>query len=300
MKPLVFSLFSPSKLFEKVIKNSNLEIGNTILRDFPDGETFIKINSHVKNRDVIVMTSLNQPNKKIIPLIFFAKTVRELGAKKVGLIAPYLAYIRQDKRFNKGDCISSRYFAELLSQYFDCLMTIDPHLHRYRSLDEIYSIPTVTLHAKEKIIEWILNHTKNPIIIGPDVESKQWVSSIANKVNIPYLILQKIRHGDREVEVSIPKIHEFRFHTAVLIDDIISTGSTMIETIKHLKKFEINSIICIGIHGIFANNAYQVLKQTGCTIITCNTIDHETNAIDLSNLIINALPENESNNKGMF
>lgn len=293
MKPIVFSLFSPSKLFEKVIKNSNLEIGDTILRDFPDGETFIKINSQVKNRDVIVMTSLNHPNQKLLPLIFFSKTVKELGAKKIGLIAPYLPYMRQDKSFSTGECISSRYFAELLSQHFDWLMTIDPHLHRYKSLDEIYSIPTVTLHAKEKIIEWILNHTKNPIIIGPDVESKQWVSSIADKANIPYLILQKIRRGDREVEVSIPKIHEFQFQTVVLIDDIISTGNTMIEAIKHLIKLEINSIICIGIHAIFANDAYQILKQSGCTIITCNTIDHETNAIDLSNLIIHVLSKNE-------
>ncbi|MBA2654451.1 MAG: ribose-phosphate diphosphokinase [Gammaproteobacteria bacterium] len=289
MNAIIFSLFSPSQLSDKVIENCNLEIGDAVLRDFPDGETFIKINSDVQNRDVIVMTSLNYPNNKILPLLFFSRTVKELGAKKIGLIAPYLAYMRQDKNFSTGECISSRYFADLLSQNFDWLLTIDPHLHRYKYLDEVYTTPTFTLHAKEKIVKWIQGNVKNPIIIGPDAESKQWVSSIADSANIPYLILQKIRRGDREVEVSIPQIHEFRFHTVVLIDDIISTGNTMIEAIKHLKKSEVKSVICIGIHALFAKNSYEALKQSGCSIITCNTIDHNTNAIDLSSLIVHVL-----------
>lgn len=298
MKPVIFSLFLPSDLFIRVTENSNLDIGDAILRDFPDGETFIKINSDVKNRHVIVMTSLDHPNKKILPLLFFSRTVKELGAKKVGLIAPYLAYMRQDKRFSSGECISSRYFAELLSQHFDWLMTIDPHLHRYKSLSQLFSIPAITLHAKDKIIEWIQDNIKNPIIIGPDAESKQWAANIADKANLPYLILQKIRRGDRKVEVFIPKFNKFQSNTAVLVDDIISTGATMIKTVKYLKKLEINAVICIGIHGIFANNAYQVLKQSGCSqIITCNTIDHRTNAVDLSNLIIHALPVNGVDNK---
>lgn len=293
MNPMIFSLFSPSSLFIKVTENSNLEIGDATLRYFPDGEALIKINSDIQNRHVIVMTSLSQPNKKTLPLIFFAKTVKELGAKKIGLIAPYLAYMRQDKRFSTGECISSRYFAGLLSQHFDWLMTVDPHLHRYQSLNEIYTIPTITLHAESKIIEWMRINIKNPIIIGPDAESKQWAVSIANKSNFPYLLFQKIRRGDREVEVSVPKIHKFRSHTAVLIDDIISTGSTMIETIKYLKKNEINMIICVGIHALFSNDAYQALKEAGAQVVTCDTIDHETNAIDLSSLIINALSENQ-------
>lgn len=290
MKPMVFSLFPFSSLFLKVLENSDIELGDAILREFPDGETYLKINSNVKGRNVIVLTSLDQPNKKILPLIFFSKTVKELGAKKIGLIAPYLAYMRQDKRFSTGECISSRHFSGLLSQHFDWLMTIDPHLHRYKSLDEIYTIPTILLHAQDKIIEWIQGNIKNPVIIGPDAESKQWAGSIASKANIPYLILQKNRRGDREVNVSLSNLSEFLSCTPVLIDDIISTGSTMIETIKHLKKIEINPPVCIGIHAIFTKNSYQALKNTGHTrIITCNTIDHMTNTIDLSGLIINAL-----------
>lgn len=290
MKPIIFSLFPPSKLFTKVAEtNSALEIGDALLEEFPDKETYLKINSNVKDRTVIVMTSFNNVNNKILPLLFFSRTAKELGAKEVGLVAPYLAYMRQDKRFSEGECVSSRCFSALLSQYFDWLVTIDPHLHRYKNLAEIYTIPTVTLHAEDKINEWIVNNLKNPIIIGPDIESKQWAESIARKSNIPYVILEKTRHGGTEVEVSIPTLHKLKFDTVVLIDDIISTGNTMIETIKHLKKLKIKSIVCIGIHALFTKDAYETLKRNDVSVITCNTIDHETNAIDVSSLIVPTL-----------
>jgi ribose-phosphate pyrophosphokinase len=289
LKSIIFPAFPPSKLTDNVIKkNPDLEYGDADLHYFPDGEIYLKINSDLENKNVIVMTSLNNPNEKILPLLFFSRAIKKSGANKVGLIAPYLAYMRQDKQFNPGECITSHYFAEIISQHFDWLMTIDPHLHRYKSLQEIYTIPTITLHAKEKIFEWILNNIENPIIIGPDVESKQWAE---NKAGIPYLILQKIRRGARDVTISIPKINNYQSHTFILIDDIISTARTMIETVKHLKERSNNSIVCLGIHAVFAKNAYQELIKSGCDrIITCNTIDHTTNTIDLSTLIINALP----------
>lgn len=290
MKPIIFSLFQATELISNVIKNFNAEIGDVILRAFPDGESYIKINSAVKNRHIIVMTSLDHANEKLLPLLFFARTVKELGAKKIGLVAPYLAYMRQDKQFKKGECVSSRDFAAILSHYFDWLMTIDPHLHRYKSLDEIYTIPTVTLQSKEKIIDWINTHIKNPVIIGPDIESKQWAENIAKDANIPYLILQKVRRGDSSVEVSVPRIERFASYIPVLIDDIISTGKTMLATIAHLKKLNMQSVVCVGIHAIFANDSYEaLLKADDIRIVTCNTINHVTNKIDLSSLIIDKL-----------
>lgn len=292
MKPLILSLFDNNSLTDTIAKQLKLEAGKIILHDFPDQETYIQWENSLQNRDVIIFTSLDKPNQKILPLLFAVEAARDLGAKKVGLCCPYLGYMRQDKRFKKGEGITSNYFAKLLSGYFDWLVTIDPHLHRHHNLSEIYSIPSSVLHATGKISEWILQHIKNPVLIGPDAESEQWVCEVAAGANAPYIILEKIRHGDEAVEVSQPAVKPFLEHTPVLVDDIISTARTMIETINHLKKANMKAAVCVGVHAVFAGNSYQSLLQSGAAeVITCNTINHPSNAIDLSGLLIEGIRE---------
>lgn len=290
MIPIVFSLFNNLNFAEAIKDTCNYEMGEISIRFFPDEEIYIKINSNVKNREVLFVASLDRPNSKFLSLIFAAETARDLGAKKITLVAPYLAYMRQDKRFNPGEGITSKYFATLLSNHFDCLITIDPHLHRRHSLTEIYKKSNLVLHAEEKISAWIKQYVKQPIIIGPDKESEQWVSKVAQNIQAPFLILEKHRKGDSLVEVSVPKLEQHQGYTPVLLDDIIATAKTMIEVVKHLKDKGMRKPICIGIHAIFAGNAYTALLEAGADkIITCNTVTHPSNAIDLSELIANAI-----------
>ncbi len=283
---IVFSLFSNQDLAKIIQKQCKYELGEITQHKFPDEETIIKINSNVSGRNVIFITSLNQPDTKLLPLLFAAETARSLGASSIKLIAPYLAYMRQDKVFESGQGITSVYFAKLISNYFDALVTIDPHLHRWHNLKAIYKIPTYVLHATNLIAKWISEHVKSPVLIGPDAESSQWVKEIAKKANAPFLILEKNRKGDNVIDVSIPNIENHNHAIPVLIDDIISTGMTMIETIKHLHTLKMPPPICIGVHAIFAKDAYQKLLDTGVKqIITCNTISHVSNGIDISHEI---------------
>lgn len=130
--PIIFSLFGCEKLADIIIKKSGFLAGKITAHQFPDEESLIKLETDVNDRTVIFLANLNRPNGKILPLLFAAETARELGASKVVLIAPYLPYMRQDKIFKAGEGITSKYFAKLLSGYFDGLITIDPHLHRWR------------------------------------------------------------------------------------------------------------------------------------------------------------------------
>lgn len=285
-KPLLFSLFDHTALVKTISERCFYEIGDFVLHQFPDEETYIKINSPVKDRAVILLASLDHPNDKAIPLFFAAQTLKDLGAKEVGLVAPYLAYMRQDKRFNPGEGISSHYFADLISHHFDWLVTIDPHLHRKKSLAEIYAIPTTVLHASHLIAKWVNVHVAKPLLIGPDQESDQWVSDIAQKIHAPYVVLEKIRSGDRTVDISFPSLEQYQENVPILIDDIISTAKTMMAAVNHLKNVNKNLPICIGVHGIFAGNAYQDLLNTGVAqVVTCNTIKHDSNAIDIATVI---------------
>lgn len=287
MKKIFFTLPGNEKLADLLIQKEDGEKGNAETHQFPDGETYIRIFSNVKDKEVVIICTLNQPDSKLLPIYFLAKTAKELGVKKVTLVAPYLAYMRQDKVFNPGEAVTSTYFAQLISSFIDTLITIDPHLHRRTSLSEIYSIPTRLGHAANHISAWIKKNIDKPLLIGPDIESEQWVSEVAKNANASYIILTKIRHGDSDVSVSVPAVEQYKEFTPVLVDDIISTGHTMIETINQLKMAGMKPAVCIGVHAIFSGNSFQEIKNSGVKeIISCNTIPHESNRIDISDLLI--------------
>lgn len=287
MKNIIFALPGNEQLTEKLAKQLNAEIGETNIRQFPDGETYVQIKSDVKDKKVILVCTLHQPDDKLLPLYFLSKTAIDLGAKCTCLIAPYLAYMRQDRRFNPGEAITSEYFGSLISQFAETLVTVDPHLHRRSSLSEVYGIPSEVVHAANHISDWIKNNVENPILVGPDSESEQWVSVVAKNAGAPFMVLEKIRHGDKDVEVSVPDVENYKNHIPVLVDDIISSARTMIETVQHLKKSGMKDPICIGVHAVFGGNAYQDLKDTGVAdIVTCNTIPHPSNKIDISDILV--------------
>lgn len=290
MNTILFALYPSAINIKKMCKQLDYGSGEIEIRQFPDEETYVKINSDVIKKQIIFYSSLDKPNSKILPLLFAAETARELGAEKIGLIAPYLAYMRQDKQFYPGEGVTSKYFASMISQYFNWMITIDPHLHRRHSMSEIYSIPTYVLHATVQIANWIKANVPDPIIIGPDMESEQWVTEVAKEAQAPFVILEKTRKGDQKVEISMPKMDEYKTRTPILVDDIISTAKTMIETVKHLKNLKMKPPICIGVHAVFSGNAYSDLLNSGVEkVVTCSTIKHPSNMIDVSNLIINAL-----------
>lgn len=287
MEKIVFAFPGNEMLAKSIIEKLNALPGEFVMRNFPDGESYVRVSSDVQGKEVIVVCTLNQPDYKLLPLLFLCKLLKELKAESVCLISPYLAYMRQDTRFKPGEAVTSEYFAKLLSSFTDQLITVDPHLHRRHAMSEIYSIPCKVHHASELISKWIKENIKNALLIGPDSESEQWVSEVAKSSNAPFIILEKTRLGDRNVKVTVPQVEKFNNYTPVLVDDIISTARTMIETVAHLKKAGMKPPICIGVHAVFAGNSYQDLLNSGVAkVVTCNTIPHLSNGIDITNLLI--------------
>jgi len=263
--------------------------GRFVLREFPDGETYIQIHSDVCSR-VIIFADLLLPDAKFLKLLLFARTVRDLGAERVTLLCPYLPYMRQDIRFKSGEAVTSRYFADLLSGAFDQLVTIDPHFHRYTSLNDIYSLDGVVISATKKIAQWISNNVPRPVVIGPDTESGQWVSRVAEMVDCDYRVLAKTRFGDKEVAIDAGNIEDLQGSTPVMLDDIISTGRTMINAAVEMTAIGLPGPVCIAVHAVFAGDAFEAMKNSPIKkIVTCNTIAHPTNEIDLTDLILDEL-----------
>jgi ribose-phosphate pyrophosphokinase len=261
------------------------ELGHMETRRFPDGESYVRILSDVAGRPVDLVCTLARPDDGFLRLAFAADAARALGASEVTLIAPYLAYMRQDRRFQPGEAVTSKTFARVLSSTFDRLVTVDPHLHRYPALSALYTIPADTLHAAPVLADWIAAEVDQPLIIGPDEESEQWVSAIARRITAPYAVLRKIRHGDRNVDVELPDLSEWRARRPVLVDDIASSGQTLVEAAKKLPLQGFRRPVCAVVHGVFAEESYARLRGLTDRIVSSDSIPHESNAIRLAPLI---------------
>lgn len=265
------------------------EAGQIETRRFPDGESYVRFRSDVRDRDLVMVATLDRPDGKYLPLHFAAAAARELGASKVGLVAPYLAYMRQDQRFHEGEAVTSGTFARLLSSAFNWLVTVDPHLHRTGSLREIYSIPAKVAHAAPLISDWIRANIARPVIIGPDAESEQWVSDVAARAGAPYRVLSKTRRGDRDVEIILPDLGDVADLTPVLVDDIVSSGRTMIETVEQMRAHGLPAPACVAVHALFADESYRTLKALGAVVVSTDTVPHESNAIGTSAIVADGL-----------
>lgn len=287
-QPVLFNFPKASPLGQHLQEKLDAEEGRLTLRSFPDGESYLRIESNVKDREVLINATLFRLNPWVLDLLFLADTLRTLGAKSIKLVAPYLSYMRQDKVFQDGEALTSKTFSHLLSAYFDALVTVDPHLHRYHCLSEIYTIPTTVLQSAPLISKWIHENVENPFLIGPDEESRQWVQEVAG--DLPFVVLQKERNFQGHVAITWPSFERAEDKTPVFVDDIISSGGTMLLAVEQAKTLGLKPPVIVAIHPIFAKNSYEKLKTAGVLkIVTCNSILHPSNAIDLAPLIVSAL-----------
>lgn len=270
------------------------------MRHFPDGETYLRLTGDVADRAVFIVATLDRPDAKLLPLLFAADAVHELGAKNVCLVAPYLAYMRQDRRFQPGEAVTSRSFARVLSHHVDGLVTVDPHLHRYKSLDAIYAVPALALQAAPLLADWIGRNVARPVLVGPDAESAQWVGAAAARIGAPFTVLEKTRRGDRDVSVRLTDANAFGNRTPVLVDDIVSSGETMLQGARAVRQATAVPPVCVAVHGLFADGVDRFFAREGLRIVTANTVAHASNAIDVSQLLADGIValENRLRNSG--
>lgn len=251
---------------------------------FPDGESLVRLPLDPAGRDVLLFAPLERPDAKLLPLLCAADAARELGAHRVALVAPYLPYMRQDRRFQSGQAISAHTFAAVLSAHFDYLMTVDPHLHRITSLAEVFRIETAVVSAAPRVAAWIQAHVERPWIIGPDGESRQWAQAVAESLGAPYEVLGKVRRGDRDVSLSPLSAGALADsgHRLVLVDDIVASARTMIEAVQQIRAAGLPAPICVGVHAVLAEGALEALEQAGAAgFVSCNTVAHASNRIDV-------------------
>ena len=293
MNTFLFTMPGNEALGNSLLQLLHAQPGEAIIRHSSNGETYIKVLTDMTGSEAVIICTLHQPDEKSLQLYFLAISLKECGASSVTLVAPYLAYMNKDKMFTDDQGISSVFFAEFLSRFIDILITLDLHPSSKISLDEIYSIHTSVLHLGPLVSKWINENVKRPLIIVPDKKSEQWVSKIAEDANAPFIFLEKLFKDYHNAKIAVSQVEKFKKHTPILLDNIISTAHNLIETTGHLKKAGMKKPVCIGIHAAFVENAYANLLMSGsASVITCNTIAHATNGINITELLANEISKN--------
>lgn len=215
-------------------------------RRFPDGESLVRVPAFAET--AILYRSLDDPNARLVEILLAASALRDGGARRVVLVAPYLGYMRQDMAFRPGEAVSQRVIGKLLADHFDGLVTIDPHLHRIARLDEaVPGIPALALSAAP-VLSAAIDRAERPVLIGPDSESRPWVEAIAAPLGLDVLVGEKDRWGDRDVAIRISGIEAVSGRPAILVDDVISSGMTMLAAAHLLRDAGASRVEALATH----------------------------------------------------
>lgn len=256
---------------------------------FPDGEWRLRLPPALPPR-VVVWRSLHQPNEKLVELLLLADTARQLGARHLSLVAPYLAYMRQDIAFHPGEAVSQRTVGRFLAGLFDALITVDPHLHRVATLHEAVPLAdAIVLSGAPLLGAWVASQRQDVLLLGPDEESLQWVRSAAQAQGWAHAVCRKLRHGDRHVEIALPEL-SVAGRAVVLMDDVASSGQTLIEATRLLLAAGARSVDVAVTHALFAGDALQRLQAAGVgQVWSTDCIAHPSNAVSVVGAVAEAL-----------
>lgn len=291
-RPLLIALPGAEDLAETVADRTGFAWTVLEHRRFPDGESYLRLENELSGPAALV-ARLDRPDAKIPTLLFAAELARERGASRLGLVCPYLPYMRQDKRFAPGEALTSASFAGWLSARFDWLLTVDPHLHRYASLDEIYRLEGRVLSAAGAIGDWIAEHIERPVIVGPDEESAQWVEAVAAAHGFPHRVLRKTRYGDRKVSIDGSSLAGLAGDcTPVLVDDIASSGHTLAQAARSIRAAGLAAPVCAIVHGLFDQHCAATLADAGIERLVCtDSVRSEQAEIALAPLLAAAVTQ---------
>jgi ribose-phosphate pyrophosphokinase len=256
---------------------------------FPDGELRLRLPPDLPQH-VTLYRSLDNPNEKLVELLIAAQTARALGARHLALVAPYLAYMRQDMEFVPGEAVSQRIVGRFLASQFDAIVTVDPHLHRVATLQEAAPVAHATVLTGAGVLSDLIVQRRNrPLLVGPDSESEQWVAFAAARHGLEFTVCSKVRSGDREVDVALPP-GLVKGRSVVILDDMASTGHTVAAAARLLRAAGATSIDVAVTHALFSNQTLDMLRANGIgEVWSTDCVAHPTNAVSMAPELAQAL-----------
>lgn len=289
MSPLLLAFDDEIALAQRLADAMGAGLSVVQRHAFPDGETRLRLPATLP-AEVVLLRGLQQPNAKLTELLLTAAGARELGATRLVLVSPYLAYMRQDWAFTPGEVVSQRQIGRLLGAHFDAVVTVDPHLHRVRTMDEV--VPGsrgLALSAAVLLGAHAVREVPGAMLLAPDEEAGQWVRAAAQAHGLDWAVCRKQRHGDHAVDVVLPDC-EVGGRSVVLLDDVASTGRTLVAAAQGALRRGAHSVDVAVTHGLFIGDAIATLRSAGVRHVwSSDCVAHASNAVSVAPLLAAAL-----------
>ena len=261
--PKIFAGSSNPQLAQKVSKISKITLGKIDLGAFADGEIDVWVKDEVNNLDVFIIQSNSYPvNDHIIELALIADALRRSGAHKITAVIPYFGYSRKEKQTRPGEPISAKVIADLIiSSGINKVICLDLHAD---AIVGFFDVPVIYLSALETLAQRLkMERLGNAIVVAPDVGGVRRARNFAMILNAPLAVIEKHRQTDVRDNIEVLSMSgEVSGETAIIVDDVISTGGTIIESANALKKKGVKKIIACATHGVFADSGVKRLEAS--------------------------------------
>lgn len=271
------------KLAALVAKELNETLCPLETRRFPDGERYIRIGGDV-DPDAIVIQSTGYPqDQNLLELFLILKTLKSLDVERIKVVIPYFGYGRQEKRFKSGEAISAQVIAELL-EAAGASEIYSVNLHE-DGLRNLFNIPVHNLSAMPPIADYIGEKFEDPLIVAPDKGALGFAEEIAGILSCDCDYLEKTRISPEKVETK-PKNLDVKNREAVIIDDIISTGGTIVNASQILSQHGASEIAVSCVHPVLVEDSLLKIFATGVDdVIATDTLQSDVSTISVAPLI---------------
>ena len=279
---LVFSGTRSTSLGWNVSKDLKTDMGKIEVKSFPDGEKYVRIESDVRRKECAVIQSV-RTNDDLLELILILDAIRDSGATQVHAVMPYLAYLRQDKRFIKGEALSAKTVLKIIDELADSITTVNAHFLNRDGETVYHHVRFMNLDAIPLLINYLGHKIQDPIVIAPDKGSLGFAKLCAHQLDCEFDHLSKTRHSGSDVEIEQKKL-DVKGMDVILLDDIISTGGTIIESTKLIKRFRPASINVGCVHGLFLKGI-EPFKGSIDRIISSDTLENPAAKVSVSSII---------------
>ena len=258
----IFSGSAHPDLSRQIVKKIGRGLSNLESTLFPDGEWSIWIDEYVNNTQSFIIQPTSPPvNDNLIELCLIADALRREGARRITAVVPYFGYARQERRTRPGEPISAKVAADLLvSSGVTKIITIDVHSE---TIGGFFNVPLLHLSALEVLADKVKNmKLKDPVVVSPDVGGVRRARNLAYYLDYPIAVVEKRRFVEKRDKTEVLAMGgEVSGKSAIIVDDLISTGGTIIENVKILKKAGVKKVVICATHPVFVGKFKENLSQ---------------------------------------
>ncbi len=281
---------SSEDLARKLSKEIKANLVKSEIRVFADGESKITLSGNISKRKAVVVQSIYPPvDTNLVQTLSLISKAREISSEVIAII-PYMGYARQDREFLPGEIVTMKVLGKLFrSAGASKIIAVD--IHSMMGL-KYFTSKTKNVSAIPELVKYFKKMSlKNPLVISPDQGGKKRAREFARELGSEYIALEKKR--DRKtgkIQIKTKNLDEVVNRDLILVDDMISTGGSIVKATQFLKKQKCKKVYVACTHALLMDNAEKRIKKAGVTkIISTNTIPNKTSVVDISSIIAKAI-----------